>query len=103
MNRRLRNIEDKMTITRDMLAQAPQEGTCIAHLSSGLAWTAHLLAMPPERLEKPLAPRIAALLESVERVVSSTATQTCPRRNCGLEPAPMGMQDRLSTVIDHLE
>ncbi|MDZ7852333.1 MAG: hypothetical protein U5L98_06705 [Halomonas sp.] len=56
------------TITRDTLAQAAQEGTGIAHLSPGQAWAAHRLAMPPERLEKPLAPHIAALLENVERM-----------------------------------
>ncbi|MBZ9568504.1 hypothetical protein [Modicisalibacter tunisiensis] len=56
------------TITRDSLAQAAQEGTGIAHLSPGQAWAAHHLAMPPERLEKPLAPHITELLESVERL-----------------------------------
>ena len=56
------------TITRDSLAQAAQEGTGIAHLSPGQAWAAHRLAMPPERLEKPLAPHITELLESVERL-----------------------------------
>ncbi|MBW6390208.1 hypothetical protein [Billgrantia antri] len=58
------------TITRNSLAQAAQEGTGIAHLSPGQAWAAHRLAMPPERLEKPLAPHIAALLENVERVAA---------------------------------
>lgn len=57
-------------ITRDSLAQAAQEGTGIAHLSPGQAWAAHRLAMPPERLEKPLAPHIAALLENVERMAA---------------------------------
>lgn len=57
-------------ITRDSLAQAAQEGTGIGHLSPGQAWAAHRLAMPPERLEKPLAPHIAALLENIERKVT---------------------------------
>ena len=56
-----------MTITRDTLTQAAQEGTGIAHLSPGQAWAAHHLAIPPERLEKPLAPHIAVLLDSIEQ------------------------------------
>lgn len=58
------------TITRDTLAQAAQEGTGIAHLSPGQAWAAHRLAIPPERLENPLAPHITALLENVERMAA---------------------------------
>jgi|SRR5690554_5154832 len=56
-----------MTITRDTLTQAAQEGTSIAHLSPGQAWAAHHLAVPPEHLEKPLAPHIAVLLDSIEQ------------------------------------
>lgn len=56
------------TITRDTLAQAAAHGLGIGHLTPGQAWAAHRLAMPPERLEKPLASHIAALLENVERL-----------------------------------
>lgn len=55
-------------ITRDTLAHAAAHGRGIAHLTPGQAWAAHTLAMPPERLEKPLASHIAALLENVERL-----------------------------------
>lgn len=69
------------TITRDSLAKAAQEGTGIAHLSPGQAWAAHRLAMPPERLEKPLAPHIAALLENVERMAARQFFASADRDN----------------------
>jgi len=68
------------TITRESLAKAAQEGTGIAHLSPGQAWAAHLLAMPPERLEKPLAPNITALLENVERMAARRFFETTTPR-----------------------
>lgn len=55
------------TITRDALAQAAQEGTGVGYLTPGQAWAANHLALPLEHLEKPLAPHIAVLLESIEQ------------------------------------
>ena len=69
------------TITRDSLALDAQEGIGIAHLSPGQAWAAHRLAVPPERLEKPLAPHIAALLENVERMAARQFFASADRDN----------------------
>ena len=55
-------------ITRNALANAAAQGIGIGHLTPGQAWAAHHLAMPPERLTRPLASHIAALLENVERL-----------------------------------
>lgn len=52
-----------MTITRESLNQAATHGQPLDHLTAGQVWAAHKLAMPPERLEKPLAPHIALLLQ----------------------------------------
>lgn len=59
------------TITRETLTQAAAHGLGIGHLSPGQTWAAHRLAMPPERLTRPLAPHIAALLDNVERMARS--------------------------------
>lgn len=56
-----------MTITREALAQAATNGQALNHLTAGQVWAAHKLCVPPERLQKPLASHIAALLDNVER------------------------------------
>lgn len=63
------DLEDTtMTIiTRDLLAQAAHEGTGIEYLTPSQAWAADHLALALEHLEKPLAPHIAVLLESIEQ------------------------------------
>lgn len=59
-----------MTITREALNQAAVTGQPLSHLTAGQAWAAHKLCVPPERLQKPLASHIAALLDNVERKAS---------------------------------
>ncbi|MGP9629222.1 hypothetical protein ACT3TA_07255 [Halomonas sp. AOP42-C1-46] len=56
-----------MTITREALTQAAVTGQALSHLTAGQVWAAHKLCVPPERLQKPLASHIAALLDNVER------------------------------------
>ena len=56
-----------MTITREALTQAAATGQALSHLTAGQVWAAHKLCVPPERLQKPLASHIAALLDNVER------------------------------------
>ncbi|WP_081135489.1 hypothetical protein [Halomonas sp. BC2] len=56
-----------MTITRESLNQAATHGQPLDHLTAGQVWAAHKLAIPPERLQRPLASHIGTLLESVER------------------------------------
>jgi len=56
-----------MTITREALTQAATTGQPLDHLTAGQVWAAHKLCVPPERLQKPLASHIAALLDNVER------------------------------------
>ncbi|RUR27319.1 hypothetical protein ELY33_15575 [Vreelandella andesensis] len=56
-----------MIITRESLTQAANSGQPLDHLTAGQTWAAHTLCVPPERLQKPLASHIAALLDSVER------------------------------------
>ncbi|HDZ49285.1 hypothetical protein LCGC14_0185210 [marine sediment metagenome] len=56
-----------MAITREALAQAATNGQALSHLTAGQAWAAHKLCVPPERLQKPLASHIGALLDNVER------------------------------------
>lgn len=56
-----------MTITREALTQAAAIGQALSHLNAGQVWAAHKLCVPPERLQKPLASHIAALLDNVER------------------------------------
>lgn len=56
-----------MTITREALAQAATNGQALSHLTAGQVWAANKLCVPPERLQKPLASHIAALLDNVER------------------------------------
>ena len=56
-----------MIITREALTQAAATGQALSHLTAGQVWAAHKLCVPPERLQKPLASHIAALLENVER------------------------------------
>lgn len=56
-----------MTITREALTQAATHGQPLDHLTAGQVWAAHKLCVPPERLQKPLASHIAALLDNVER------------------------------------
>ncbi|PJX15629.1 hypothetical protein CWI66_00625 [Halomonas sp. 141] len=56
-----------MTITRESLSQAATHGQPLDHLTAGQVWAAHKLAIPPERLQRPLASHIAALLDNVER------------------------------------
>ncbi|MDN3553276.1 hypothetical protein QWY74_07345 [Halomonas almeriensis] len=58
------------TITRASITEAAEQGRGIGHLTPGQTWAAHRLALPPERLEKPLAAHIAALLENIERMAS---------------------------------
>lgn len=56
-----------MTITREALAKAATTGQPLDHLTAGQVWAAHKLYVPPERLQKPLASHITALLDNVER------------------------------------
>jgi hypothetical protein len=56
-----------MTITRESLTQAATHGQPLDHLTAGQVWAAHKLAIPPERLQRPLASHIGTLLENVER------------------------------------
>ncbi|AYF33628.1 MAG: hypothetical protein VYB20_13115 [Pseudomonadota bacterium] len=56
-----------MTITRESLTQAATHGQPLDHLTAGQVWAAHKLAIPPERLQRPLASHIGILLENVER------------------------------------
>lgn len=56
-----------MTITRESLTRAATNGQPLDHLTAGQVWAAHKLAIPPERLQRPLASHIGILLENVER------------------------------------
>lgn len=55
-------------ITREAIEQAASQGHGIGHLTPGQTWAAHRLAIPSERLQKPLASHIATLLANIERI-----------------------------------
>lgn len=55
-------------ITREAIQQAASQGHGIGHLTPGQTWAAHRLAIPSERLQRPLAGHIAILLANTERV-----------------------------------
>jgi len=58
------------SITPEALATAAESGEGIAHLSPAQAWAAWKLAMPAERLQRPLARHVLVLLANVDRKAS---------------------------------
>ena len=55
------------TITPEALASAAERGESIAPLSPAQAWAAWKLAMPPARLQRPLARHTLVLLANIDR------------------------------------
>ncbi|WP_445000022.1 hypothetical protein [Halomonas mongoliensis] len=55
------------TITPEALAAAAESGEGIAHLTPAQAWAACKLAMPPARLQRPLARHVLVLLSNIDR------------------------------------
>ncbi len=55
------------TITPEALAAAAESGEGIAHLTPAQAWAAWKLAMPPARLQSPLARHVLVLLANIDR------------------------------------
>ncbi|MGM0692761.1 MAG: hypothetical protein ACQEUN_05050 [Pseudomonadota bacterium] len=60
------DIDDREVVPWDALSHV--SGNNVAFLSPDQAWAAWKLAIPPERLQRPFSPRIAAVVDAVSQM-----------------------------------